>query len=180
MTTSTGKGFSACVVCAVLILFVPAALHAAPLSSASRLGPTGVGPISFGTTPAQAKATGTGFTATALVQGSTCYYLRPSTLDGLRFMVEDGTLRRAEVSTSAVRTTDGFQVGDSASKVMTFYGSRASQAPDKYDPKAQTITVLPKGDADAKYRMIFNIKGGTVQSIFAGVLPQVQYVEGCS
>jgi hypothetical protein len=63
---------------------------------------------------------------------------------------------------------------------MTFYGQRASQAPDKYDPKAQTITVLPKVDADAKHRMIFNIKGGIVQSIFAGVLPQVQYVEGCS
>jgi hypothetical protein len=81
--------------CAVLILFVPAALCAAPLSSSSRIGPTGVGSITFGTTPAQAAAGGTKFSATAPAQGSTCFYLRPSTPSGLSFMVENGTLRRA-------------------------------------------------------------------------------------
>jgi hypothetical protein len=172
-----GRCFAAC---AVLILFAPAALCAAPLSSSSRVGPTGVGPITFGTTPAQAAATGTRFSATSPAQGSTCFYLRPSMLRGLSFMVENGTLRRAEVSTPSIRTTDGFEVGDPTSKIVTFYGQRANQSPDKYDPKAQTITVLPKDTLDAKYRMIFNIKDGAVQSIFAGVLPQVQYVEGCS
>jgi hypothetical protein len=90
-----------CAACAALVLFVPAALSAAPLSSSSRVGPTGVGPITFGTTPAQAAATGTKFSSTAPAQGSTCFYLRPSKPSGLSFMVENGTLRRAEVSTPA-------------------------------------------------------------------------------
>jgi hypothetical protein len=172
-----GRCFAACV---VLILFVPAALCAAPLSYSSRVGPAGVGPIIFGTTPAQVASTGTLFSATSPAPGSTCFYFRPSMLSGLSFMFENGTLRRAEISTPAIRTTDGFAVGDPASKIMAFYGQRASQSPDKYDPKAQTIAVLPKDTLDAKYRMTFNIKDSAVQSIFAGVLPQVQYVEGRS
>lgn len=95
-------------------------------------------------------------------------------------MVEAGTIRRAEVTTGAVYTTDGFRVGDPVSKIETFYGARASAAPDKYDPHAQTVTIAPKSGAESKYRMVFNVKGATVQSIFAGALPQVQYVEGCS
>ncbi|MGQ0569073.1 MAG: hypothetical protein ACT4P5_06005 [Armatimonadota bacterium] len=159
---------------------VPVSVAAAALSSSSRVGPTGVGPIVFGTTPAQAAATGTKFVATKPSRGSSCFYLRPPTPSGLSFMVEHGTIRRAEVATSTIRTADGFLVGDSALRIETFYGQRARLAPDKYDPKAQTITILPKGSTDAKYRMVFKVKGGTVQAIIAGALPQVAYVEGCS
>ncbi len=163
-----------------VVVIVPSAVTAAPLSSSSRVGPTGVGPIAFGTTPAQAAATGTQFVRTKPARGSTCFYLRPVTQSGLSFMVEHGTIRRAEVVTSAMRTTDGFRVGDPVAKIEAFYGRRARLAPDKYDPDAQTITILPKGSADAKYRMVFKVQGGTVQAIFAGALPQVAYVERCS
>lgn len=158
----------------------PVSVATTALSSSSRIGPTGVGAIVFGMTPAQATATGTRFVATKPSLGSSCSYLRPRTPRGLSFLVEHGTIRRAEVVTSTIVTTDGFRVGDPSLKIETFYGQRVHRAPDKYDPKSRTITIGPKGSADAKYRMVFKVKNGTVQAIFAGALPQVAYVEGCS
>jgi hypothetical protein len=135
----------------------------AALSPSSRVGPTGVGPIVFGTTPTQAESTGTVLTPLGTpAEGSSCYYLRAKSLSGLDFMVEGGTLRRVDVNTPDFQTTDGFRVGDSATKVERFYGPRASIEPDKYDSKAQTITVAPLGSDAAKYRIVFKVKGGEV------------------
>lgn len=82
-----------------------------------RIGPAGVGAIIFGQTPAQAAATGMHFTATKPAAGSSCYYLRPQAHDGLSFMVEHGTLRRAEILRGGIVTADGFKIGDSISKI---------------------------------------------------------------
>ena len=165
--------------CAVVMLAGVTA-RAAGLSSSSRIGPTGVGPVVIGTTPAQAAKTGTRFTSSEPARGSSCFYLRPSAVSGLSFMVEDGTIRRGEVVTQLIATTDGFRVGDQLAKLKNFYGDRAQIAPDKYDPQAQTVTIVPEGDAAAKYRVVFKVKGARVQAIYAGALPQVEYVEGCS
>ena len=152
----------------------------AALGNGSRVGPHGVGPIVFGTTPAQAAATGTTFERSAPAPGSTCYYLLPSSAHGLRLMVEDGNIRRAELTQNSIATTDGFKVGDSATKLTTFYGSRAVASPDKYDPHAQTIAIAPKAGAGAGHRLTYKVEGGTVSAIVAGLQPQVDYVEGCS
>lgn len=95
-------------------------------------------------------------------------------------MVEDGTIRRADVTLTALRTVDGFRVGDALARLQRFYGSRAVLAPDKYDPHTRNLTVVPMGSAAAKYRMVYVVKDSQVSSIFAGALPQVLYVEGCS
>lgn len=174
-------GISRVAVCICCVFALPPlSVSAAALSSSSRVGPKGVGPIVVGTTPSQAAATGTSLVATKPSLGSTCYYLRPPTPNGLSFMVEDGTIRRAEVTTPTISTSEGFRVGDPIAKVKNFFGQRAQVAPDKYDPQAQTVTIAPKGGADAKYRMVFKVKNATVQAIYAGALPQVEYVEGCS
>jgi hypothetical protein len=152
----------------------------AALSAASRVGPKGIGPIVIGTTPGQAAATGTHFSATAPAAGSTCFYLRPTTPAGLSLLVEDGTVRRAEVASPKLVTTDGFRVGDSLAKIKAFYGPRAHLSPGKYDSHAQTVTIDPKGNADAKFRFVFALRDGVVQTVYAGALPQVAYVEGCS
>ncbi len=166
--------------CIAALALLPAVAVAAGLSSSSRVGPTGVGPVAFGATPAQAAAHGVRFVATAPVAGSSCFYLHPPEPSGLRFMVENGTIRRAEIFNPALRTTEGLAVGDAVAKIVSTYGTRAQIAPDKYDPSTQTATIAPKGGADAKYRIIFKLKGGVVQAIIAGALPQVEYVEGCS
>lgn len=165
---------------ATALALLPAVAVAAGLSSSSRVGPTGVGPVAFGATPAQAAARGVRFVATAPAPGSSCFYLRPPEPSGLRFMVENGTIRRAEIFNPALRTTDGLAVGDPVAKIASAYGPRAHISADKYDPSTQTATIAPKGGADAKYRIIFKLKGGVVQAIIAGALPQVEYVEGCS
>jgi hypothetical protein len=95
-------------------------------------------------------------------------------------MVENGTIRRAEVVTRAIATVHGFRVGDPSAKVEAFYGRMAQRAPDKYDPAARTITIGPTGIGGATLRTVFKVKNGAVFAIFAGALPQVAYVEGCS
>jgi hypothetical protein len=150
------------------------------LTSLSRLGPTGIGAIVFGSTPAQAAAAGLRFATSVPTRGTSCRYLRPIDRAGLAFLVEDGTIRRAEMTTSALATTDGFRVGDPMPKVIAFYGHRAQIAPDKYDPAAQTIAISAKPGADPRFRMLFKARAGVVRAIFAGVAPQIDYVEGCS
>ena len=102
--------------------------------------------------------------------------LRP----GVVLLVENGTIRRVEVVNPAVRTTDGFRVGDQPGKIRQFYGSRARVSPGKYDPHDQTLTIEPSAGGDPKFRLIFALRKGIVQTICAGALPQVAYVEGCS
>ncbi len=165
-------------VCAAAVGIVPLAAAAA-LTDASRLGPDGVGPIVFGTTPAQAAATGTAFEHGKPAPGSTCYYLRPSAPSGLTLLVEDGNIRRADVVSQAIATTDGFKVGEPVSKLMAFFGARAQTSPDKYDPQVKTITVAPKEGHDARGRTVYKVKHGTISKIIAGLRPQVGYVEGC-
>lgn len=167
--------------CALSVLagLDPARADAA-LSAGSRIGPNGVGPIVIGTTPVQAAATGTRFTATAPAPGSSCYYMQPLTPAGVTFLVEFGTLRRVEVRVRGLATTDGFRVGDPLAKLRAFYRTRARLAPDKYDPNVATLTLDPASAVDVKYRTIFRIEGGSVSAIYSGALPQVAYVESCS
>ncbi|PZR60888.1 MAG: hypothetical protein DLM53_11085 [Candidatus Eremiobacter antarcticus] len=153
---------------------------AAPLSSSSRIGPRGVGPIVFGVAQRQAVETGTRFTLSKPSTGSTCFMLYPRTPAGLAFMVENGSIRRAEVTGKTIASVDGFRVGDSGATLLRFYGQRARLSPNKYDPKVEMAVIEPKSSADAKYRMTYSLKNGAVQTIVAGLLPQVAYVEGCS
>ncbi len=163
----------------LLCLGVATRVAGAPLSPASRVGPTGMGPVVVGTTPAQAKATGTRLTATTPAPGSTCYYLMPPHLPGIAFMVEAGTIRRVEVRSGAFRTVDGFRIGDRLESLTSFYGKRATIAPDKYDPGVRVLTVTPSGEAGRRYRIVYEIEHGMVKRIVAGALPQAAYVEGC-
>jgi hypothetical protein len=152
----------------------------ATLSLMSKIGPSGVGPIVFGMTPAQAAATGTHLTPYGPpALGGTCYYVRSPGLKGFDFMVEGGTLRRIDVLTPDMQTVDGFRVGDPALEVQKFYGRRASIFPEKYDPHAHIIEVVPKGSEAAKFRTLFFVKNSLVYKIIAGALPQVHWVERC-
>lgn len=163
----------------VLVIFSVAQASAQPTYT-PRIGPAGVGAIIFGQTPVQAAATGMHFTSTKPAAGSSCYYLRSQAHVGLSFMVEHGTIRRAEVLRGKIVTVDGFRIGDPISKIAQFFAKRARIVPNKYDPTARDVFIDPKGTADAKYRMLFKSKNGVVQAIFAGVLPQIEYVEGCA
>lgn len=168
-----------CSVLGILGIFSVAQASAQPAYT-PRIGPAGVGAIIFGQTPAQAAATGMHFTATKPAAGSSCFYLRPQAHDGLSFMVEHGTIRRAEILRGGIVTADGFKIGDPISKIVQFFAKRARVMPNKYDPQARDVFIDPKGTADAKYRMLFKSRNGVVQAIFAGVLPQIKYVEGCA
>ena len=151
----------------------------AALTSESKLGTTGVGPIVFGMTPSQALATGTKLSSGKPAPGSTCYQMRPDMPSGLSFLVEEGNVRRADVEAASIASTDGFRVGDPLAKVVDFYGTRVTVTPAKYDPAGKTVTVAPKAGADDKSRFVFEVKDGKIHRMISGLMPQVSYVEGC-
>jgi hypothetical protein len=146
------RGYVVAVVSLLAAMWASAA--AAPLSSSSRIGPRRVGPIVFGMTLKQVMATGTRFTLSKPSTGSTCFYLYPRTPAGLAFMVERGSVRRAELTRNTIASIDGFRVGDSRAKLLGYYGKRARLSPDRYDRKTERATIDPKSSADAQYRMI--------------------------
>lgn len=72
-----------------MVLLAQVALSAA-------ISKTGVGPVKFGMTPAQAAAAGAVLTAVGPAGGS-CYVLRAASPPGLSFVVRGGKIVRADV-----------------------------------------------------------------------------------
>lgn len=108
--------------------------------------------------------------------------------EGLLVMTEEGVVTRISViRDSALKTEDGFGIGDSAAEIKAALGDRARVEPHKYqDAPAEYITVwsgeVPDGyvQDSAARGIVYEIGGdGTVQAIRAGG-PSIQYVEGCA
>jgi hypothetical protein len=163
------------------IALLPGIALAATLSSTSRVGPAGIGPIVFGMTAAQAASTGTRLIPYEYSSAplNACHYTRPDSLGGVEFMVVGGMLVRADVTSREIATTDGFRIGDSAAKVERFYGSRATLETHKYVPNARWIVVTPNGANASKFRIRFEVKDSAISQIIAGRLPYVELVEKC-
>jgi hypothetical protein len=94
-------------------------------------------------------------------------------------MVIQDTLVRVEMDSAGIKTVEGAQVGDSESRILELYGTRARIEPHKYMyPEGHYVVVTPPGDT--LHRIIFETLKGRVTTYRAGRVPAVQYVEGCS
>jgi hypothetical protein len=113
-----------------------------------------------------------------------CDQFRPrSAPDGLLVMIERGVLTRITMSRNpAVKTPEGFGVGDSAAAIIAAYGSRARVDLHKYsDAPAKYITVW-QGSPTQKDRRGIRYEIDTtdkVAHVHAGS-QSIEYVEGCS
>jgi hypothetical protein len=101
---------------------------------------------------------------------------------GMLVMVESGRLTRISVSrNSEIRTPEGFRVGDSDTRILEAYGSRARVEPHKYWPgPAKYITAwreTPPGTARRGIRYEIDSRGNVVH-LRAGTR-SIEYVEGC-
>lgn len=109
-----------------------------------------------------------------------CYYVLPEGgPDGLSFMVNEGTVVRAEVSPpSTIRTREGLGVGSTEADVRKVWGSKVTERPHKYtDGKYLVIT----DERNVERQLLFETDGdGVVTTMRAGLLPEVRWVEGCS
>ena len=146
----------------------------------------GWGPLRIGMSRAEVEAA-VGPDTNPAVGGpisETCDQFRPKAApQGLLVMVERDTLTRITVSRGAEVATDaGFTVGDSASAVERYYGTRAAVTPHKYqDAPSRYITTWTRGrpPAASARGIRYEIGGdGRITHIHAGG-PSIEYVEGC-
>lgn len=130
----------------------------------------GVGPIEIG-----ARADSLQGRVAPLGKLGECVYGRMASLDGVLVMFVDGAVVRVDVTSSATPTTLGIKVGDSEAQVRERYPT-ARVEPHKYVDGGHYLVV----DADDNRRLVFETDGAKVTRYRAGLVPQVDWVEGCS
>ena len=137
-----------------------------------------MGPLVAGMSMEEARAAlGSELTAPA---DSQCAYV--TSKDGpaaMRIMIVNGRVARVEVHDSTVATAAGARVGDSEARVESLYAGRVEVTPHKYTD-GHYLTVTPATPADSQFRLVFETDSGRVTTYRSGLLPMVEWVEGCS
>ena len=140
--------------------------------------PEGIGAIRAGLDTADLRRIGGDFTPP--IPNAECSYVRPASVPpGVSVMLARGRVARIDVDSAGVRSDAGISVGDSASRVTTVYGARATATPHKYVPGGQYVTVRPVAPEDSIFRLVFETDSSRVTRFRAGRLPEVEWVERC-
>lgn len=138
----------------------------------------GLGPLTFGMSLAQARAA-LGDSLAVTPPTATCGFAVPREAPaGLRLMVEQGKVVRVDVDSGGIRTEAGAEVGMGEADVRSRYPGLSAQ-PHKYDSTGRYLIVQDHDGADSARRLIFETDAGRVARYRAGIMPAVEYVEGC-
>lgn len=109
-----------------------------------------------------------------------CYYINFKGYQRqLGFMVSGGKITRVDVWDSGISTLSGAKVGDSEERIKQLYGDKIKVEPHKYTDKGHYLIYTPKDKNDQNYRVIFETDGSKVTQLRAGLIPDVEAVEGC-
>ena len=137
-----------------------------------------VGAVRFGMSVAAAQLV---LKDSSAVPAGACTYWRPSAAPrGVSFMVENGTVVRADVdSAGTARTAEGVGVGSTEAEITRAYGQHVTIQLHKYQWEAgwRYFRYLPPGDS--LNAILFETDGKTVRSYRVGRRPQVEYAERC-
>jgi len=134
------------------------------------------GPVRFGMTAAEASAAVGGAPAPA---DSGCgYWLPQGAPAGLRIMMENGIAVRADVDSGGTTTIGNLSVGSPVESVVVAFGPSLQVSPHKY--KWELGWRYLTFSDDSTHRLIFEVDSHVVRTWRAGLLPAVEYVEGCS
>ena len=148
-------------------------------STAWRVSATSFGPIRFGMSSAEALAVAPLLQIPKTRQQSCDYATLPNSEGELFFLLVDDRVMRVDVVTDTIYTTQGVHVGDSEAQVTELYAGRVSSEPHKYT-QGHYLVVKPTAATDSLNRVIFETDGTRVTRYRAGLMPVVQWVEGCS
>ena len=142
------------------------------------LSETGIGPVRVGMTVAEAAAA-LSESAPHPETGECAYVGLGGLPAGVSLMTEGGRIVRVDVDdSSSVATARGARVGWTEARVLALYpGARVE--PHKYED-GHYLVVLPGAPADTVHRIVFETARGVVTRFRGGVVPAVEYVEGCS
>jgi hypothetical protein len=103
-----------------------------------------------------------------------CDYVEFKRYPGLRFMIEDGILTRADARKN-IKNSANVGIGMSLTKVKGLHPSIKIE-PHKYDDEGHYLIL--KTD-DGRAAIVSEESNGKVTDIRAGMEPAVEYVEGC-
>lgn len=144
------------------------------------VSPRGIGQLSAGMTLDEANAA----TGNALIIPATleqCDWVRVKDAPkGLLLMVERGKITRVEIGdSSTIATANGAKVGDTEAQIELLYPGNVEVQPHKYTD-GHYLVVTPVDPAEKDYRIVFETDGRKVLRYRSGLVPSVQYVEGCA
>jgi hypothetical protein len=94
---------------------------------------------------------------------------------GVKFMVEDGIVTRADAVSPEIKNKLQIKRGTSIDEVKKRYPT-VEVKPHKYDPTGHYLIFKSK---DGKRAILFEEGDGKVTNTRAGMEPSVEYVEGC-
>ena len=107
-----------------------------------------------------------------------CYFISPVGLDGVTFMVTDGTIARVDIVSGPITTRSGAGIGSTEQEIKNLFGDQIVVSPHAY-VEGHYLTFVPVDEGDDRYRVVFETDGREVTQYRAGRLPEVDYVEGC-
>jgi hypothetical protein len=149
------------------------------LGERSTISTVGLDRVTFGMRLADAEAAaGTPFVAEGPV-GRCTTYVPEEAPAGLRFTVVDGAVERIDVTDGPVTTRSGVGVGAPVQLVRDRYADRVESFP-RADGSGEDLVFVPRDEADAAFRVIFETDGTTVTRYRAGRVPVVVPPEPCA
>lgn len=107
------------------------------------------------------------------------YAVAENMAPGAQFMIIKGSIMRIDVlENSNIRTAEGAGIGSSESDLMRIYGDSIVKQDNPYRGYDMTYTETISPGVVSK--IVFSTDGRTVQVYRAGIVPAVDYIEGCS
>jgi hypothetical protein len=130
---------------------------------------SGAGPIGIGMTADDIRPH-----AAALGEVGGCAYVKVPAAPGLLVMLFAGKVVRLDAIDMTVATAKGARVGDTEERIRQLYPGLREE-PHKYTDGHYLIV-----DTAPERRLVFETDGTRVTRYRSGVVPQVDWVEGCS
>ena len=136
----------------------------------------GLGAVQLGMTEDEAIAAG--LSSDGVSASEDCRYFTQDGRDGVAFMSFEGRIARVDVlNDSKVQTSEGVGVGSSEADIERAYPDRVEQQLHPYVSEGHYLVI--DGEA-ADRKLIFETDGSVVTSFRSGLMPEVEWIEGCS
>ena len=161
---------------------VPSAPAATPDGSLGMATFVGYGDIKFGTLAADmGKAWGGELKEAGKDYNANCYFMTPiwvTTPAEFNFMISDGRFARVGTESAKYAAPGGGKVGMREAQLQALYNNGLQASPHKYTD-GKYLSIAASGVAPTK--LVFETDAnGVVTEWRVGLLPEVDYVEGCS
>ncbi len=144
----------------------------------------GLGAIRVGQTVEQAEeASGLTLTPEADPISEDCFFVTVAddpVYAGVAFMVNDGSIGRVDVGPpSTITTRSGAGIGTTVDQLNALFPGQIEDA-GEFVIDGTAVMFVPRDEADAQFRVIFETVDGAVANYRSGVLPAVGFGEGCA